>query len=127
MKKSIITILIIAILVSACTPVMAASKPKKQDNLSVKVYDPDKLTFKILNKRKSNILIIERCVGVVTNSKRDGKIFNTKSKNNYISYRRVKGAKKGDKIVSFFIYNPYTQYDDDIVCRLDEIIETKNR
>ena len=41
----------------------------------------------------------------------------------YINYERVSGAKAGDKIVTYFIYNPFTKAQDDVLTRMDFIID----
>lgn len=90
---------------------------------SVEIYDSSKLTTDILTNRNGKI-IIEKVIGTVENNKLDGKILNCKvDSGDYISYKRVDGAKKGDKIVTYFIYNPFTNVEDDVMERLDFIID----
>ena len=90
---------------------------------SVEIYDSSKLTTDILTNRNGKI-IIEKVIGEVTNNKLDGKILNCKvDSGDYISYQRVDGAKKGDKIVTYFIYNPFTNVEDDVMNRMDFIID----
>lgn len=78
-----------------CQTVIAASPVPK-----IRVYDENKLTYEILsNRMKKGEIIIERCKGKVINKKLDGKIINPAQKGyDYISYRSVEGARKGDKI-----------------------------
>ena len=93
----------------------------------IRVYDPDELDYDTLVNRDGDI-IIERTIGVVKNKKRDGKILNTKDKYyNYINYKKVKGAKKGDIILTYSIYNPESDYEDDIMCRYDYIIDRPSK
>lgn len=47
------------------------------------------------------------------------------NKYNYISYKGVKGIRKGDVVLTICIYNPGTNYEDDIVERFDYIIDRK--
>lgn len=69
-------------------------------------------------------LIIERCIGKVINKRKDGRIINTDDPYyNYISYKGVREAKKGDIIMTLFVYNPGNSYCDDIVDRFDYIID----
>lgn len=102
-----------------CHTVMAASPIPK-----IRVYDQKELTYEILtNRMKKSEIIIEKCVGKVTSKKLDGKIINPAQKGyDYISYRSVEGARKGDKIVTYFVYNPYTNAEDDIILRMDFIL-----
>lgn len=71
-------------------------------------------------------------IGEVTSHKLDGEILNcnaddggyiNKDGGNYISYESVEGAKEGDKIVTYFIYNPFTNVQDDVMTRMDFIID----
>lgn len=91
----------------------------------VKVIDCDKLTEKMLTHRSSkkhHIMYIERIVGRVTDNKKNGKVLNPpKDGGYYISYASVKGARKGDLIVTYCVYNPYSNYDDDVIERWDFI------
>lgn len=81
---------------------------------------------KILETRGDD-LIIERCIGKVTTKAKDGRILNTDDPvYNYISYKSVKEARKGDVILTLFIYNPGNGDCDDIVDRFDYIIDSKN-
>ena len=47
------------------------------------------------------------------------------SSNDYICYKRVKGIKTGDTVLTIFIYNPGSNYTDDIIDRIDYIIDRK--
>ena len=90
-----------------------------------RVINCDKLTEKMLTHRSSkkhHIMYIERIVGRVTDNKKNGKVLNPpKDGGYYISYASVKGARKGDIIVTYCVYNPYTNYDDDVIERWDFI------
>lgn len=114
MYKMLLVILLVANLVQ---PVQAKSEPQ------LKVYDTKDLTYEILSHRKGKEVIVERIVGKVINKKGDGRISNPRHpKYNYISYRKVKGAKKGKTIVTYCIYNPHNNYEDDIMLRLDFVL-----
>lgn len=101
-----------------------------QDANTIEIYDTSELTHDIMQNRNGKI-IVEKIIGEVTNSKLDGKILNTSNNENYtnkndglyINYERVNGAKVGDKIVTYFIYNPFTNAQDDVLTRLDFIID----
>lgn len=98
---------------------------------TLNIYDTNDLTPEIMANRNGKI-IVEKIVGKVTNDKLDGEILNcnaeeggytNKDGGNYINYERVEGAKKGDKIVTYYIYNPFTNEQDDVLTRLDFIID----
>lgn len=80
----------------------------------------NKLTWEMLESRKDT-LYIEITTGTQINAKGDGKV-DTDDWHDYISYKRC-GFKKGDRIRTYCIFNPYTQWEDDIVERYDEVIK----
>lgn len=98
---------------------------------TIEIYDTSELTPQVMANRNGKI-IVEKIIGEVTNYKLDGKILNCDTNNggytnkdggNYISYQRVNGAKEGDKIVTYYIYNPFTNAQDDVLTRMDFIID----
>lgn len=98
---------------------------------TMEIYDTAELTPQIMANRNGKI-IVEKIIGKVTNYKLDGEILNcnaedggytNKDGGNYISYKRVDGAKEGDKIITYYIYSPFTNEQDDILTRLDFIID----
>lgn len=97
---------------------------------TMEIYDTNELTYEIMANRNGKI-IVEKIIGEVTNQNLDGKILNAnnnqcytnKSDNIYINYERVDGAKEGDKILTYYIYNPFTNEQDDVLTRLDFIID----
>ena len=93
-------------------------------NVSMEMYDTSVMTEEILTNRNGKI-IVEKIIGKVTTYKLDGKILNGNASNgNYISYERVDGAKQGDTILTYYIYNPFTNEADDVLTRLDFIIDS---
>lgn len=99
---------------------------KIADDLDIiQVYDAEDLTIDILeNRNEDGKIIIEKVIGQVLDSKGNGKVLNTDDEYfNYISYKYVKGARIGDVILSYFIYNPDTNGEDDILDRFDYIID----
>ena len=102
-----------------------------KDINTMEIYDTAELTPQIMANRNGKI-IVERIVGEVTNHKLDGKILNCDTDNggyinkdggDYICYQRVDGAKQGDKILTYFIYSPFSNEQDDVLTRLDFIID----
>ena len=88
-----------------------------------KVYESNELTAEMLENRNGK-LIIEKCYGVVLDEDGNGEILNKSEDTGcYISYRRVKDAKPGNIILTYFIYNTENNYIDDIVYRCDYIID----
>lgn len=93
-------------------------------DVSMEMYDTSQMTEEILTNRNGKI-IVEKIIGKVENYKLDGKILNGNASNgNYISYERVDGAKQGDTILTYYIYNPFTNEADDVLTRLDFIIDS---
>ena len=94
---------------------------KQADKMElVQIVDSKDLTAEMLENRNGN-LIIERVIGTV-NDARIGAGKELKG-NGFISYAGVEGISDGDIICSYFIYNPNTNYIDDIVARYDYIID----
>ena len=89
----------------------------------VQVVDCNDLTEKMLTTRKEkNIMYIERIIGKVTDNEKNGTVLNPpKDGGYYISYASVKGARKGDTIITYCVYNPFSNYDDDVIERWDFI------
>ena len=79
----------------------------------VKIVNENKLTAKKLLNRKGKILYIERVTGWVINKRLDGKT----SCGGYIKYH--KPFRKGNQVVSYFVYNPFTKWIDDVDERYD--------
>ena len=82
----------------------------------VRVVSERKLTARMLRRRRNKYIYIEKVTGYVVNNRLDGKT----STGGYISYKSLRGKiHKGDKIISYFVYNPYTRWIDDIDERYD--------
>jgi hypothetical protein len=90
------------------------SETETQDNIC-QVYDSSELTEDILANRQGK-LIIEKCVGTVTDDEKNGSL----EDGSYISYESV-DCTKGDTIVTYLIYNPKTNYTDDVIERFDYV------
>ena len=99
---------------------------RKEKNL-IRILDVNdqsaKKPFRVLSGNGD--LVIEITYGVVMNKEGDGVILNTKSKRyNYISYRHVNNAHKGDVIMTAVIYPPNREAYDDDIGRYDWVIDT---
>jgi len=87
----------------------------------MQVVDTSELTYYDITHRKGSVLV-ERVIGKVKNNKKDGRVLNHgNNPYNYISYKGIK-CKKGDIIVTYVLYNPENNYEDDIIARWDYII-----
>lgn len=90
----------------------------------IQFYDSADLTLEDLQNRNGTI-IIEKCIGVVETPEKDGRVINYVDPDHYyISYRGVEDCNVGDVILTYFIYNPDTNYEDDILYRFDYIIDS---
>lgn len=86
----------------------------------IKIVNADNLTLEEIEERNGK-LIIERVVGTVIDNNKNGCADHDDSY--YICYNRVSNASVGSKICTYFVYNPFTNYVDDIIFRFDYIIE----
>lgn len=83
---------------------------------TIEIYDTSELTHEIMMNRSGKI-IVEKIIGEVVNDSLDGRILNCDTDNegytnkdggNYINYERVECAKKGDKVLTYYIYSPFS-------------------
>ena len=88
----------------------------------VMVFQPDELSLEVLENRNGAVVIemlISRIDSVETG---DGTVLNTDSEFNYISFReylKTNEAKDGDIMLTYCVYDPSNNYEDDIVIRFD--------
>lgn len=90
------------------------SSETETDNIC-QFYDSSELTEDILANRQGK-LIIEKCIGTVTDDEKNGSL----EDGSYISYESV-DCTKGDTITTYLIFNPETNYTDDVIKRFDYI------
>lgn len=84
----------------------------------VKIVPEGKLTRKMLTARKGKVLYVEKIYGQILNRRLDGMT----SCVYYISYKSLAGkVHKGNQIITYCVYNPYTKWIDDIDERYDQI------
>lgn len=88
-----------------------------------KVIDCNDLTEEMLTTRtEHNVIYIERIIGKVTDNEKNGTVLNPPEDGGYyISYASVEDARKGDLIITYCVYNPFSNYDDDVIERWDFI------
>lgn len=116
------TVSIIGNVISA--PVQARTFPDVAKNAPVTcVIDCNDLTEEMLTTRaERNVMYIERIIGKVTDNAKNGKVLNPPVDGGYyISYASVEDARKGDTIITYCVYNPFSNYDDDVIERWDFI------
>ena len=87
----------------------------------IEIIDSEALSTEALENRNGK-LIIERVIGVVDNAE-TGAGHLLSNKDDFISYANVEGIANGNVICTYLIYNPGTNYIDDIEARYDYIIE----
>lgn len=130
MKKKLVTFMLFMSMITATeangiSPYRFYKKLVKKESIGViRTYNAEDLTGDILRHRDGDI-IIEKMIGTVVDKKGNGKLMGVGSHYNYISYKGVKGIRKGDTILTVCIYNPANNYEDDIVERFDYIIDRK--
>lgn len=125
-KALVVTLTTLAVIGNTFAPVQARTGLDVAKNAPItKVIDCNKLTEKMLTHRsnkKRHIMYIERIIGKVTDNAKNGTVLNPPVDGGYyISYASVKGARKGDVIITYCVYNPYTNWDDDVIERWDFI------
>lgn len=138
MKKAIIVLITIAVLLASTAGVNAdsgitskarkagngyvttiringkAAKVKTSKPLKVKVIKSDKLTLNKITHRAGRYILVEKINGKCINKRGDGRT----SDGYYISYKRVKGHRKGAKYTTYLIYAD-NAIEDDITTRID--------
>ena len=89
----------------------------------VKFISFNKLTDKELcNRAGKKKIIVDIMHGVCLNKKGDGRVLNTrKGYGNYISYRRLKHCRKGSRVTTYCVYEPWNNYVDGIWYRYDVV------
>ena len=87
------------------------------------LYETHELTGERLTHRKG-VLICEICIGIVTNAQTgEGRVLNTDGYYNFISYKGFdQPYEDGTVIVTYLVYNPENNYEDDIVDRYDFVL-----
>ena len=94
-----------------------------EDTYKTEIYNTNELSTETLTNRNGKI-IIEKVIGKATNDNLDGKILNCiDEEHDYISYKNVAGVKKNDTVLTYFIYNPSNNVEDDVLIRINFIID----
>lgn len=92
------------------------------DGKIVEVYNLDDLTEDILTNRNGKV-IVEISTGTVTNPETGDGVLDTRDPYfNYINYKGIPGIQAGSKILTICIYNPNSNFSDDIIERFDYLM-----
>lgn len=83
-------------------------------NGNAQTYNTKDLTSEILTNRTAEVVIVEEINGIVLDDEGNG----IDENGNYISYKNVDSV-KGEIITTYCIYNPNTNFEDDIIYRID--------
>lgn len=93
----------------------------KQRYKNIKIYKSGKKCWNAIDHRKNkSYYIVEKISGKVVNA-RTGK--GKTDTGYYISYRNVKGIRKGSRIVSYLVYRKGNNSHDDIIKRYDVVVK----
>ena len=88
----------------------------------ISICDSSTLSTEVLENRNGRV-IVERCYGMVVSRDGDGKVLNPYDKDyDYISYRRCDETREGTLMLTYLVYNPDTNYWDDIIERYDSVV-----
>lgn len=91
---------------------------------TITMYDTANLDAETLENRNGT-LIIERCIGKCADEYGNGYVLDLPDE--YISYRNVENVNPGDVVLTYFIYNPDTNYVDDIMYRYDYVLDESEK
>ena len=91
------------------------------------IYDSRNVTGEMLtNRTESDKIIVERVIAIITNKEREGdaKVLNTNGDYTYISYYGTDlDYTTGTIMITYLMYNPETDYEDDIIERYDYVLD----
>ena len=80
----------------------------------------------LTNRTESDKIIVERVIAIITNKEREGdaKVLNTNGDYAYISYYGTDlDYTTGTIMITYLMYNPETDYEDDIIERYDYVLD----
>lgn len=102
----------------------------KKGYKNVTIYSTDELTNGVLENRTNlDGVVVEKMIGMVAKGNNgDGIILNTKdTKHNYISYNNMDfETHEGTIILTYYVYNPETNYLDDVLERYDFVLNREH-
>ncbi len=134
MKKRTFLFIIVALCVAFLTGINAEQPDIEKSKLeceaiekeivekygTFELYNTSDLSLEMLENRMkwSKKVIVEKIIAKVLDDDLNGE-----AEGFYINYSCVPGVKAGDEVISYFVYNPETNYCDDIIERYDVIVE----
>ena len=134
MKKAIIRMMVLVAVIMALfsgMPVQAATTGRQRAAAVEKVIrhrykrvkilngdDSSEFWHKIETRKGKCFYYVEKVTGTVKNAKTGDGVAGC----GYVNYKRVKGIKRGSKVVSWFVYSRNNNACDDIIARYDVII-----
>ena len=124
MRLAVFTILIIAATAAVTIGVQRSANEERFgfSDGHLRVYSPRELTYEILAGRAGD-LVLERIEGFCLDDSGHGKVFNNGTSNCcYISYANAEGVKAGDFVVTYCLFNPENDQEDDIIARYDYVV-----
>ena len=102
----------------------------KKGYKNVAIYPTDELTNETLENRTNlDGVVVEKMIGMVSKGNNgDGIILNTKdTEHNYISYNNMDfETHEGTIILTYYVYNPETNYLDDVLERYDFVLNREH-
>lgn len=102
----------------------------KKGYKNVAIYSTDELTDDVLENRTNlDGVVVEKMIGMVAKGNNgDGIILNTKdTEHNYISYNNMDfETHEGTIILTYYVYNPETNYLDDVLERYDFVLNREH-
>lgn len=135
MKKAVIRMMVLVAVIMALfsgMPVQAAATGRQRAVAVEKMIRHKYKRVKILNgdnspefwhrietRKGKRFYYVEKVTGTVKNARTGDGVAGC----GYVNYKRVKGIKKGSKVVSWFVYSRNNNTCDDIIARYDVIIK----
>ena len=85
-------------------------------------FDSQEINSYMLESRNGK-LIVERMIGIVLDDAGNGQMLNTSDPvYNYVNYAGISGIRAGDIVITYLVYNPETNFIDDIIQRSDWVV-----
>lgn len=128
MKRVLLILLVIGLLIPVPTYASTMRTTKQAETQIKRRYNPtrifthskrnDEAFWKVCMSRKGKkYYLVSKISGVVVNNRKDGK----DATGYYISYRYVRGVRKGSRVVTYLVYSRVNNEPDDIIARYDVV------
>lgn len=135
MKKAVIRMMVLVAVIMALfsgMPVQAVATGRQRAAAVEKVIrhkykrvkilngdDSPEFWYKIETRKGKHFYYVEKVTGTVKNAKTGDGVAGC----GYVNYKRIKGIKKGSRVMSWFVYSRNNNACDDIIARYDVIIK----